>query len=241
MDKYIDMHCHILPGVDDGAQSLEETKAMLTIAYQEGIRTIIATPHHHDRRGKSPVEVLQERLQVTEQAIEELGYDMNIWLGMEVFFGQDVLDELSEGKIATMGGSAYVMLEFSPEDDFAYLQRAVQKVQMKGYSVIVAHAERYQCLLKDLDNIRYLVDMGAYIQVNASSITGGMFSPVSKFIRKMMKEHLVHFVGTDAHSANHRSPKIREAADFVAKKFGQDYMERIFWKNGNRVLRDENI
>ena len=241
MDKYIDMHCHILPGVDDGAQSIEDTKAMLKIAYEEGIRTVIATPHHHDRRGKGTIDVLQKRLALTEKLIGELGYDMQIWLGMEVFFGQDVLEELSTGAIATMGGSGYILLEFSPEDEFAYIQRAVQKVQMKGYRVIIAHAERYQCLLKDLDAVRYLVDMGAYIQVNASSVLGGMFSTVSKFVRKMMKEHLVHLVGTDAHGIVHRSPKMREAAEFVAKKFGQDYMEQIFWKNGNRVLQDKNI
>lgn len=239
MDKYIDMHCHILPGVDDGAKDLEDTKEMLKIAYQEGIRVIIATPHHHDRRGKASIERLQRRLREVEELIDEMGIDMEIHLGMEVFFGQDILEELGEGMIATMGGSEYVLLEFSPEDDFAYIQRAVQKVQMKGYGVIIAHVERYMCLLKNIDHIRYLVEMGAYIQVNASSIIGGF--TVKRFIKAMMKERLVHFVGTDAHSPNHRSPLMQKAVAYVEKKHGHDYMERIFWKNGNRVLRNENI
>lgn len=239
MDKYIDMHCHILPGVDDGAKDLDDTKEMLKIAYQEGTRVIIATPHHHDRRGKASVERLRRRLREVEELIDDMGIDMRIYLGMEVFFCQDVLDELSEGKIATMGGSEYVLLEFSPEDDFAYIQRAVQKVQMKGYGVIIAHAERYMCLSKNIDNIRYLVDMGVYIQVNASSIIGGF--TMKRFVKAMMKEHLVHFVGTDAHSPTHRSPLIQKAAAYVEKKHGHDYMERIFWKNGIRVLRNENI
>lgn len=76
MDKYIDMHCHILPGVDDGAKDLEDTKEMLKIAYQEGIRVIIATPHHHDRRGKASIERLQRRLQEVEELIDEMGIDM---------------------------------------------------------------------------------------------------------------------------------------------------------------------
>lgn len=239
MDKYIDMHCHILPGVDDGAQDLDDTRDMLTIAYNEGIRTIVATPHHHDRRGKAPLKLLRKRLRDVETLIDDMGIDMKIYLGMEVYFGQDVLDELGAGMIATMGGSEFVLLEFSPGDEFSYIQRAVQKVQMKGYGVIIAHAERYACLSKNIDNIRYLVEMGAYIQVNASSITGGF--TMKRFIRKLMQEGLVHLVGTDAHSQEARSPLMQKAAAYVEKKHGHDYMERIFWKNGNRILRNENI
>lgn len=237
MDKYIDMHCHILPGVDDGAKSLEDTRDMLTTAYKEGIRTIVATPHHHDTRGKAPVEVLRKRLRDVEELIDDMEIDMEIHLGMEVYFGQDVLEELVRGQLATMGGSEYILLEFAPEDDFGYIQRAVQKVQMKGYGVILAHAERYMCLAKNIDNIRYLVDMGAYIQVNASSIIGGF--TMKRFIKALMKERLVHFVGTDAHSQNSRSPLMQKAAAYVEKKHGHDYMEQIFWRNGNRVLRGE--
>lgn len=237
--KYIDMHCHILPGVDDGAQNLKETEQMLKIAYQEGIRAIVATPHHHDRRGKATIPQLNCQLQKVKELIRELDINMKIYPGMEVFFVREILEELNQGTIAMIGKSRYILIEFSPEDTFSYIQRAVQEVQMKGCRVIIAHAERYMCLVKKPERIRSLVEMGAYIQVNASSIIGGF--AVRRLVKTIMKERLVHFVGTDAHDPKYRSPAMKKAATYVEKKHGHEYMEQIFWKNGIAVLRNEKI
>lgn len=239
MNKYIDMHCHILPGVDDGAKNLKNTEQMLKIAYQEGIRAIVATPHHHDRRGKASIQQLNCQLQKVKELIQEMNINMKIYPGMEVFFVQEILEELDQGTIATIGKSSYILIEFSTEAPFSYIQRAVQEVQMKGYRVIIAHVERYLCLTKNIDKIRSLVEMGVYIQVNASSIIGGF--TIKHFIKSIMKEHLVHLVGTDAHNSNHRSPLMRKAAIYVERKHGHDYMEQIFWRNGVAVLRNEKI
>lgn len=239
MNKYIDMHCHILPGVDDGAKNLKDTEQMLKIAYQEGIRAIVATPHHHDRRGKASIQQLNCQLQKVKELIQEMNINMKIYPGMEVFFVQEILEELDQGTIATIGKSSYILIEFSPEAPFSYIQRAVQEVQMKGYRVIIAHVERYSCLTKNIDKIRSLVEMGAYIQVNASSIIGGF--TIKHFIKSIMKEHLVHLVGTDAHDTEYRPPAIKKAAVYVERKHGHDYMEQIFWENGIAVLRNEKI
>lgn len=239
INKYIDMHCHILPGVDDGAKDLEDTREMLKIAYQEGIRAIVATPHHHDRRGKAPIQQLNCQLQKVKELIKEMNLDMKIYPGMEVFFVQEILEELDQRRIATIGKSRYILIEFSPEAPFSYIQRAIQEIQMKGYRVIIAHVERYSCLTRNIDKIRSLVEMGAYIQVNASSIIGGF--TIKYFMKSIMKEHLVHLVGTDAHDPNYRCPLIRKAAAYVERKHGHDYMEQIFWRNGIAVLRNEKI
>ena len=97
---YIDMHCHILPGVDDGAKDLAETKKMLEIAYADGIRCIIATPHHHPHRGKAPAEKLRERAKLVREAAHEIDERFRVYLGTEVYFGQDVakiLKNLTKG------------------------------------------------------------------------------------------------------------------------------------------------
>ena len=111
---YIDMHCHILPGVDDGAKDLAETKKMLEIAYAEGIRCIIATPHHHPHRGKAPAEKLRERAKLVREAAHEIDERFRVYLGTEVYFGQDVADKLKEGKILSMNRREYVLVEFRP-------------------------------------------------------------------------------------------------------------------------------
>ena len=119
---YIDMHCHILPGVDDGAKDLAETKKMLEIAYAEGIRCIIATPHHHPHRGKASVENLRERAKLVREAAHEIDERFRVYLGTEVYFGQDVADKLKEGKILSMNRREYVLVEFPPSQTYSYIR-----------------------------------------------------------------------------------------------------------------------
>lgn len=241
MEKYIDMHSHILPGVDDGARDIEETCKMLRIAYDEGIRVIVATPHHHKRRGMATLEQLKAQLALVRKEAKKIGDDFRVYLGAEVFFGHDVAGELKRGEIATFNDSDYIMLEFSPGDEFGYIQNAIQQVQMTGYQVIVAHAERYQCLLKDLERMEHLTNMGAYIQVNAGSIVGNSGWGVKRTVARMLKYELVHFVGTDTHDAVQRPPEIAKAAALLKKKYGEAYADRILGKNALKVLKNEVV
>ena len=146
MDNFIDMHVHILPGVDDGAEDIKEMEEMLKIAYSEGIRCIIATPHHHPRRGKESPEVLRKKAALLRKSAHEIDEHFRIYLGTEIFFGQDVLEKLKEGQILTMNRRNYVLVEFSPSEPFSYIKQSLQQLMMAGYEVILAHAERYRCL-----------------------------------------------------------------------------------------------
>ena len=109
-----------------------------------------------------------------------------------------------------------MLLEFSPTDSFSYIQQGIQSVQMAGYEVILAHAERYPCLFKDLDQIRYLWEMGTRIQVNAGSITGDSGRSAKKFVKQLLGEHMVHCVGTDAMVWT-TAPKMKKAAEHVER------------------------
>ena len=96
MKGYIDMHCHMLPGVDDGAKSIQEMKAMLEIAYSEGIRYIIATPHHHPKRGKESPENIKRQARIVRDAAHAIDEGFRIYLGTEIYFGQDIVEKLKE-------------------------------------------------------------------------------------------------------------------------------------------------
>ena len=113
MEGFIDMHCHILPGVDDGAKDIKETKEMLRIAYEEGIRCIIATPHHHPKRGKESPKILRRQAKLVREAAHEIDEHFRIYLGTEIFFGQDVPDKLEAGEILSMNNRDYVLVELS--------------------------------------------------------------------------------------------------------------------------------
>lgn len=235
----IDMHCHILPGVDDGAKDVDEMKEMLKIAYSEGIRCIIATPHHHPRRGKEPPEVLRRQAAILRDAAHEIDEHFRIYLGTEIFFGQDIPDKLKQGRVLTMNRRNYVLVEFSPSEPFAYIKQSLQQLQMEGYEVILAHAERYSCLTDSPELAEQIGDMGILIQVNAGSITGDSGRKVKKFVKYLMDEDLVFCVGTDAHSCRTRAPRMRKASEHVRKKYGDEYARKIFYDNAKKMLRKE--
>ena len=237
MEGFIDMHCHILPGVDDGAKDIKETKEMLRIAYEEGIRCIIATPHHHPKRGKESPKILRRQAKLVREAAHEIDEHFRIYLGTEIFFGQDVPDKLEAGEILSMNNRDYVLVEFSPSDTYAYIRQSLQQMQMAGYEVILAHVERYNCIVKEIELAEQLWEMGIRLQVNADSITGENGRELKKFVKCLMDQDLVFCVGTDAHSCRHRAPRMKKAAAQVKKKFGAEYMRRIFFGNAKTMLK----
>ena len=241
MNQFVDIHCHILPGVDDGSQTPEETKAMLQKAWDEGIQIMVATPHYHKQRGKNDIELIKKQLLLTRKLAKEVNPKMQICLGMEIYSGEDVPELLKEGRVVSIRKSRYILVEFSPGDEFQYILNAVRKLQMSGHTVIIAHIERYNCLRKDISNVEYLREMGAYLQVNTGSITGSYGRSVKKFLREVLKAHLVQLVGTDAHGSERRTPKMQEAYKEVVKRCGEEYADQIFGQNAKKVLRNEEI
>lgn len=241
MNQFVDIHCHILPGVDDGSQTPEETKAMLQKAWDEGIQIMVATPHYHKQRGKNDIELIKKQLLLTRKLAKEVHPKMQICLGMEIYYGEDVPELLKEGRVVSIRKSRYILVEFSPGDEFQYILNAVRKLQMSGHTVIIAHIERYNCLRKDISNVEYLREMGAYLQVNTGSITGSYGRSVKKFLREVLKAHLVQLVGTDAHGSERRTPKMQEAYKEVVKRCGEEYADQIFGQNAKKVLRNGEI
>ena len=241
MNQFVDIHCHILPGVDDGSQTPEETKAMLQKAWDERIQIMVATPHYHKQRGKNDIELIKKQLLLTRKLAKEVHPKMQICLGMEIYYGEDVPELLKEGRVVSIRKSRYILVEFSPGDEFQYILNAVRKLQMSGHTVIIAHIERYNCLRKDISNVEYLREMGAYLQVNTGSITGSYGRSVKKFLREVLKAHLVQLVGTDAHGSERRTPKMQEAYKEVVKRCGEEYADQIFGQNAKKVLRNEEI
>lgn len=241
MNQFVDIHCHILPGVDDGSQNPEETKVMLQKAWDEGIQIMVATPHYHKQRGKNDIELIKKQLLLTRKLAKEVHPKMQICLGMEIYYGEDVPELLKEGRVVSIRKSRYILVEFSPGDEFQYILNAVRKLQMSGHTVIIAHIERYNCLRKDISNVEYLREMGAYLQVNTGSITGSYGRSVKKFLREVLKAHLVQLVGTDAHGSERRTPKMQEAYKEVVKRCGEEYADQIFGQNAKKVLRNEEI
>ena len=206
-----DIHCHLIPGVDDGAQDLEETRRLLRMEYEQGVRNIIATPQE-DR--------------------------MRIYLGCEFHANMQMSRMLDEGRVSTMADSGYVLVEFSGNAEYSYIEDRLRSLIIVGYRPIIAHVDRCDNIWGDLELIRDLAQMGAYMQVNADSILGKSGFYTKRFCRKLMKGDLLHFVGSDCHDSRYRICRTGEAYKKVASKMGQEYADKIFIENPSAIVKN---
>lgn len=238
---YIDIHSHILPGVDDGSRNLEQSLVILEKAAENGIRKVILTPHNKAGHRNVSVEGIHRRLNELQKAASESHIPVTLYPGTEIFYRDGVVDMLDDGELCTLAGSRYVLVEFLPMEDFAYIRAAIYELVSGGYVPILAHVERYGCMAASMDNVQHAIDRGALIQINASTVTGGMGMRGKQVVKKMLKEHLVHFVATDTHDDGKRGPYIKDCSQYLSRKFGESYTAELLHDNASLVIRGEMI
>lgn len=238
---YIDIHSHVLPGVDDGSRSMEQSLEILEKAAQNGIRKVILTPHNKAEHRNVSVEGIHRRMEELQKAVQDRKIPVTLYPGTEIFYRDGVAQMLDEGELCTMAGSRYVLVEFLPMEQFAYIRSAIYELVSSGYTPILAHAERYVCMAANLDNVSYAIDRGALIQINASTVTGGMGLRGKQIVKKMLKARLVHFVATDTHDAEKRGPYLKECVQYLSKKYGEAYTAELLHDNASLVIRGEMI
>jgi protein-tyrosine phosphatase len=241
MRPSIDIHCHIMPGVDDGARDAATSLEMLKIAQKSGIEHIVLTPHHKPMHHNVSPDHNQKYTKALQEMAVKNGIDVKLYSGNEIYYSDETFDELVSGRICTLAGSDYVLFEFHPTNPYKAIHNAIYQVQAAGYIPILAHVERYSDMVSHFSYVEEMVDMGCYIQVNASSIMGKYGFGISHFTKKLLKNHLVHFVATDAHDTDKRAPKLSECREFIGRKFGQDYSDRLLWDNPMCVINNETI
>ena len=241
LEPTIDIHCHILPGVDDGSPDMATSLEMLRIADKNGITHLILTPHHkpmHHNVSHEHNVVYRKKLQ---EAAKEAGIKAKLFSGNEIYYSDETMEELMEGKICSLAGSDYVLVEFHPTNPYKAIQNAVSRVQAAGFIPIIAHVERYSDIVSHPARVKDLIEMGSLIQVNASSIMGKYGFGISHFTKKLLKDELVHFVASDAHDTGRRAPQLLDCRNYVERKFGEDYGKKLFFTNPANVIRNELI
>lgn len=235
----IDIHCHILPGVDDGAKDLEETEQMLRMAYGEGIRTILATPHFSEGMTDEVRERRKEAYARTARLARTIARDLTVLPGGELFYSERAVEELRAGKIWTLNRTAYVLVEFPIFANFAYIRQAVQRLQCAGYEPVIAHIERYAALDGD-DKLQTLKDMGALLQMNASTLTAKAGWRERRHLVHILRKKYVDLIGTDAHGSTHRRPLMQVCAAYIEKKTDRQYRMDICENNAKKLIGREH-
>lgn len=239
--KIFDIHCHILPEIDDGSSSIQETLEMIRMAEEQGIKDFIATPHFSVQfPNDNPQMIYQLCQDIQENARKTIGKEITVYSGQEIFYGEGIIDKLSRGELLTMAGSDYVLLEFYPQIPYSTVYRVVREMIMNQYFPILAHVERY-AELRDKGRIEELIEAGAYIQMSYHSLCGKWYEQTPRWCKKMLKEGNVHFMATDMHSPRRRRPMASEALEWMEKHLDERYLSRILYENAEQILKNEKI
>lgn len=237
----IDIHCHILPNVDDGSESLEESIAMAKIAESEGITRIVNTSHcHFDFKYKKGNELKLE-LEKFNQVLKEENINIEVLLGNELYYTSDLIERFDELDFFSMNNSKYILMEFSPINFPKNIEDVIYEIKIRGYIPIIAHAERYKQVQEDVNIVLDCIKEGALIQVNASSILGKNGEKAEDTSKKLLDNNMVHFVATDAHSSNRRRPLIKDSYNYILKNYGKEVAEKLFIENPTSVIENRDI
>lgn len=241
MNGFIDMHTHILPEVDDGAQSMGEALKLVRMAFENGTRALIVTPHFRGKYKENSPAWLQEVFSVFSQMVWQELPQMELFLGSEAYYEQATPALLSQKNVLSINGSRYCLLEFSPGTPRSQMETGVAETIRHGFTPILAHVERYSAFHDGSNLADEVLSQGALIQVNAGSILGKHGLQVKRLCHKLLKERKVHFIASDAHDAQNRPPVLRDCFHVIQKKYGGEYGAQLFYENARAVIDDKVI
>ena len=234
MRDLYDIHCHILPGVDDGAKNMDIALALIEKEIEAGVETIILTPHFRK-------EMFEPDMEDIWNAYDELLYEtryknIRLYLGCEFHANMEMVETLDNDLRTTLSDSRYVLNEFAHNSTRAFMKERADALLMSGYRPIIAHIERYRATRKDFDLIEDLIEMGCEVQVNADAIIGRDGLGAQRFCKKLMQEDMLHYVGSDTHNLRGRAPHLGECCEYLKKHMGRLYTSRIMRDNPSKIV-----
>ncbi|USK33687.1 tyrosine protein phosphatase [Bacillus sp. F19] len=234
----IDIHSHILPNLDDGASSYEEALLIAKAAVNEGITTIIATPHHQNGTYINSKNKIIEKVDELNLLLNKENIPLTILPGQETRIHGDLLNELEEDVILPLNHSNYVFIELPSGHVPRYTEKMLFDIQMKGLTPIIVHPERNSEIVENPDLIYKLVSMGALTQITASSLTGHFGKNIKKFTLQLIESQLTHFIASDVHSLKNRPFRLTDGYGVLNKEFGVD---ATYFFNENAELLIKNL
>lgn len=236
----IDMHCHILPGLDDGARDMDEAIHMANTAVKEGISTIIATPHHKNGRYDNSKKDVVGNVKVLNEVLMAKGIPLEVLPGQECRIFGEFLEEYESGNIMSLACSHFVLIELPSGHVPRYTERLLYDIQMKGLTPVIAHPERNSELTERPDLLYSLVKNGALSQITAASVCGYFGKSIKKFSQHLIEANLAHLIASDAHNTASRSFCMEEAFQLINAKYGVE-MVCLLKENAELLVRGQTV
>ncbi len=235
----IDIHCHILPNVDDGANSLDEALDMARLALESGITAIVATSHF---RGE-PASI--DQLQLINQRYRELKQALDIWdiplrlhRGAEILCTDKTPDLAAEGRLPTIGSTRYVLTEFYFDESFDFMDDCLSEISSCGYRPIIAHPERYNAIHQDPLRARHWANHDYVLQLNKGSVLGAFGLQAERTAHELLELGFAHLFASDAHGCHARTPHMGRLVQWMENFCDPTYARLLLEENPQRVLRD---
>ncbi|RZB30511.1 MAG: protein-tyrosine phosphatase [Desulfobacteraceae bacterium Eth-SRB1] len=239
----IDLHCHILPGIDDGPELLDESIEMCRIAVNDGISKVVCTPHHVTGKYNNNREKIIRCVDKLQASIDSEDIPLTLYPGCEIRLDDlDLVENIKAGELLTMNDSGrHIILELPNESLPRNIEKIISSLVFAGIIPIVAHPEKNHVIQKDPEIIYQLVRLGALAQLTSSSLTGRLGSRIKKFSVFLLEHNLVHMLVTDAHASRQRRPVLSEGLkrlkEIIGKKAAMGMVETV----PEKILNGEDI
>lgn len=229
----IDLHTHILPEVDDGADDLQMSLAMGNSGVERGVVKVAATPHYYSIPNWA---LIKKKVAELQSELDKANISIELIAGAEMFIDMDIL-QLEKEDIPTYGDQGnYCLIELPMQQIPLYTEQIIFDLQIKGITPIIAHPERYRQVVEDPNTVLKWLSLGCLIQMNAGSILGSFGSKIKETSEIMLTHNMVHLVASDAHGLERRRLNLPEAYDELTKVVGETAAKDLVQTNPSRIL-----
>jgi len=219
----VDLHCHVLPAIDDGSESLEQSLEFCRLALEDGVTTLVATPHQKPGQYDNTPEAIRQKVVDLRVALREADLAVEIVEGAEVYLSADLPSRVRERKVSTLGATGrYLLLELPFQQTPLRVEETVFQLKLSGITPVLAHPERIAYFTADMDRLEKMVRLGCLTQLTGSALLGGFGDKTRDFSLRMLERNLVHIIASDAHDTVYRPPVLTRARDAAAEVVGAD-------------------
>lgn len=239
----IDIHTHILPGIDDGSSSMEDSIEMAELAYESGVRIIVATPHCNIDGVFENYYTAEwrELFQQFKRELKEEGIPIDLIKGMEIYASEDVAEKILEGRLIPIHNSRYYLIEFPFDADPYWMGDILESVLSINKVPVIAHPERYYCI-QDHPGILYeWMRKGCLSQLNKGSVFGRFGRHAARSAEVLLEHNLVTCIASDAHSLYRRTTYMADIKEFMEDHFGREMAKKLLYHNAHSIIRDLTI
>jgi protein-tyrosine phosphatase len=234
----IDTHLHILHGIDDGPETMQESLALAHALVMEGIRAAIATPHYNDMYPHRPAVEIQSRVNDLQQQLDRNDIPLRLFAGHEALIKPGLVEDIQAGRLATLNNSRYLLLELWNSNWIPGTERMIFTLRANGIVPIIAHPERYRTIQKDPARLAALIQQGALAQLTASSLIGMQGKTIRRCAETLLKRGLIHFIASDAHGLHKRPPGVLDGLHRAGRLLGKDRVYQMIETQPTAIINN---